>query len=158
MACWKSFLAKLNRARDLGLGGWLLLTQAALLVLLTRVALRLLGWRRWHALLAAGLPGEGRVAAAGLPEAQATARAVRAVARRMAGRNGCLPSALALWWLLRRRGIAGQLHFGFRKRGRKFEAHAWVQHQGLVFDGADHAAAPFQSFGRPILPPGVRCA
>jgi Transglutaminase-like superfamily len=158
MACWKSLLDKLNKARALGPGERWVLARAVALVLLTRVAVRFVGWRRWHAFLAARLPAERRLPGGGLTEARATARVVRAVARRLAGRKGCLPHALALWWLLRRQGIAGDLHFGVRKRGGMIEAHAWVQCQELVFDEMDPSAGPFQPFDQPILPPGVRFA
>src|SRR4051812_27599031 len=54
MDCWNSFLNKLNKARALRAGERWILAQAAVLVLASRVALRLVGWRRWHALLATG--------------------------------------------------------------------------------------------------------
>ena len=44
--------------------------------------------------------------------------------------NTCLHRSLSLWWLLRRRGFDSQLRFGARKKDDRFEAHAWIEHEG----------------------------
>jgi hypothetical protein len=46
--------------------------------------------------------------------------------------NSCLHRSLALWWLLRRRGFDSHLRFGARRQQSGFEAHAWVEHNGVV--------------------------
>ncbi len=46
----------------------------------------------------------------------------------------CLPASLLLWWLLRRRGIAADLCIGARTLTGEFEAHAWVELDGIVLN------------------------
>lgn len=46
----------------------------------------------------------------------------------------CLPASLLLWWLLRRRGIAADLCIGARTLTGEFEAHAWVEFEGVVLN------------------------
>jgi len=45
-------------------------------------------------------------------------------------RRDCLPRALTVYYLLRRRGIPVSFSMGIRKH--PFGAHAWVEHQGQV--------------------------
>lgn len=62
--------------------------------------------------------------------------AVRAVARRLFGDKPCLPQALGLQWLLRRRGYDTLLHIGVRKDDKgKLEAHAWLEKDDFVLIG-----------------------
>lgn len=58
----------------------------------------------------------------------ASARAVVAAAILIPGRIECLEQSLALWYLLRRRGVGAELTFGMRQY--PFGAHAWVTYQG----------------------------
>jgi hypothetical protein len=58
----------------------------------------------------------------------ASARAVVAAAILIPGRIECLEQSLALWYLLRRRGVAAELTFGMRQY--PFGAHAWVTYRG----------------------------
>jgi hypothetical protein len=59
---------------------------------------------------------------------QASARAVVVAAVLMPGRIECLEQSLALWYLLRRRGVGVALTFGMRQY--PFGAHAWVTYRG----------------------------
>jgi hypothetical protein len=81
-------------------------------------------------------------------------RMVNVAARHGWGRPTCLEKSLALWWLLRREGIASVVRIGARKAGGKFEAHAWVEWQSVALNepGDEHrhyatfdAAFPVQS-------------
>lgn len=58
----------------------------------------------------------------------ASARAIVAVAILIPGRIECLEQSLALWYLLRRRGVGAELTFGMRQY--PFGAHAWVTYRG----------------------------
>lgn len=58
------------------------------------------------------------------------ARLVSAASRHGVYRRECLPTALALQWLLARRGIDSRLHLGVRRREGLMEAHAWIEHAG----------------------------
>lgn len=42
----------------------------------------------------------------------------------------CLPQALALRWMLNRRGIPAHIRIGVWKDKKIFQAHAWVEAQG----------------------------
>ncbi|HEY3884247.1 MAG TPA: lasso peptide biosynthesis B2 protein [Vicinamibacterales bacterium] len=44
----------------------------------------------------------------------------------------CLPRALALRWMLARRGVATTLRLGARREGDALLAHAWVEWNGVV--------------------------
>jgi hypothetical protein len=77
-----------------------------------------------------------------------TVRMVNAAVRHVWRRSTCLEKSLALWRLLNRRGIASELRIGARKIDGKFEAHAWVEHQGIAVDHPDDLHrhyAPFDS-------------
>lgn len=69
-----------------------------------------------------------------------TARMVRAAARHGIGSPSCLEESLVLAYLLRKQGIASQLRIGVKKNIPKFEAHAWVECDGIVLNesGALH--------------------
>jgi len=58
----------------------------------------------------------------------ASARSVVAAAVLLPGRVECLEQSLALWYLLRRRGVGAELTFGMRQY--PFGAHAWVTYHG----------------------------
>ena len=74
----------------------------------------------------------------GRPAARAWAAAARlwrltaAVARRLPWRPTCLAQALAVGWMLRRRGIATRLRFGVRVADGALAAHAWLECAGRV--------------------------
>ncbi len=78
------------------------------------------------------------------PADQGSARQVRwaveAAARNLPLSLTCLPQALAASWMLQARGYAPQLHYGVAipKTGG-FEAHAWVELNGMAVIG--HRAA-----------------
>ncbi|MBI4913937.1 MAG: lasso peptide biosynthesis B2 protein [Acidobacteria bacterium] len=65
----------------------------------------------------------------------------------MAGRRGllratCLRQALAVHFILRRRGLAPCLRIGVRRREGRLDAHAWVELEGVPLDPSplDHLA------------------
>lgn len=65
-------------------------------------------------------------------------RAILRAARYAPYRGNCLSQSLAVYWLLRRRGIAAELRIGARLDDRVFSAHAWVECEGrIVNDRAD---------------------
>lgn len=61
--------------------------------------------------------------------AERQARFIAVVAERLPFRPLCLPRALVLAGLLRRRRLDGELCLGARVLG-EFEAHAWIEMQG----------------------------
>jgi hypothetical protein len=62
----------------------------------------------------------------------------------------CLKKSLVLWWLLRRQGIEGDLQIGVRHEQDKFEAHAWVEYEGVVLNDTQDVRSRFAMFERPI--------
>lgn len=81
------------------------------------------------------------------------ARVVRATARYGFFRAKCLEQSLALWCLLRRKGVAAEIRFGARKNGTHFEAHAWVEYRGTVLDQKDPLVVQFVRFAEPLVSP-----
>lgn len=61
-----------------------------------------------------------------------TVRMVNAAVRHAWRSSTCLEKSFALCWLLGRQGIASELRIGARKIDGKFEAHAWVECQGIA--------------------------
>jgi hypothetical protein len=53
----------------------------------------------------------------------------------------CLTEALALSWLLSRRGIATNIRIGVAHRHGDLAAHAWLEQDGRVILGKEDAAA-----------------
>ena len=66
--------------------------------------------------------------------------AVRACARRAPWRAKCFEQSLAALWLLRRRGIAANLHYGLAQRsGQGLAAHAWLRAGSDDVVGCEHS-------------------
>jgi Transglutaminase-like superfamily len=66
--------------------------------------------------------------------AKLTAHMVYAAEREGLVHPTCLALSLTLWWLLERQGIASHLRVGIRKENGKFEAHAWVERDGVALN------------------------
>jgi len=78
---------------------------------------------------------------------QKTCRMVKAAEHYGIARATCLEESLALWYLLGRKGIPSRLRIGVRKQSEKFEAHAWVEYEGVALNQRDelhHHYAPFE--------------
>jgi len=93
-----------------------------------KLMLLVIGFARTFALLqwrVRDLPTTAEPDAATL---DASARSVVAAAILIPGRIECLEQSLALWYLLRRRGVGTELTFGMRQY--PFGAHAWVTYRG----------------------------
>lgn len=127
--------------------------QAFFLLPLMVLALRMFSFQRCHVLLArvAGsrpAPGDAQGV---LATAHSVARMVRAASRRVVPSPTCLHNSLVLWFLLRRRGIASELHIGGRRQEGRFEAHAWVECAGEVLNDSDDVHQRYAPFDRPIV-------
>ena len=154
--------------------------EAALLLLLARLLVAhvpMRHWRRWLVTTeepapAGGPPADSHVAfSAGDPEEpapagehlarvpqqrlpQRVARIVRRVARHVPFPAVCLPQAMALQWMLRRRGVASRLFFGARRKTQDsgLDFHAWLTVGGECVIGAGEvetyaALPPFDGIG-----------
>jgi hypothetical protein len=146
-ANWQKFI-ELPRSEQ-----WLLL-QALLVLPLIGLGLRLLGLRRLQNLLShCPLKKPG-----GVPEevisdlAQVQARMVQIAARHGLYRATCLRQSLALWWLLRYRGVETNLRIGVKSADSGLEAHAWVELQGQPLNDDLDVHLRFRPFGQAIAP------
>ncbi len=74
---------------------------------------------------------------------RAVGRMVRRVARRLPFDAACLPRAMAMQWMLRRRGVCSRLVFGARRTepDRPNAYHAWLTVEGEPVMGARQAGA-----------------
>jgi hypothetical protein len=138
-----------------------LLTQALVLLPLTLCGIRAFGVSRWHRTLlrfalCPGVPVNkkkddltGSVDEILIQRAQVIARMVKIAAYYGIVRAHCLPQALVLSFLLRRRQIASAVRFGARKEGGKMEAHAWVDCFGVALNEDENLSQRFSTFEFP---------
>ena len=128
---------KLDRWRALPTGERWLLVQLAVLLPAIGGALRWLGVRRTYRLLG-GLGGNANAASSVSMSAQASAerlgQLIGIASRRGLYRATCLRRSLALWWLLRRRGLPAELRIGVARVEEQVQAHAWVELAGHVIN------------------------
>jgi len=107
--------------------------RAAMLLPLVRWSLRLRGYGKTFTWLQKRAQFQPEAAGARpelQEEVQITCRMVRAALRYSLAQYSCLEESLTLWYLLRKQGIPACLRIGVRKENEKFEAHAWVEHDG----------------------------
>jgi len=108
--------------------------EAGVLIVLARVLVACLPLRVWRGSLGRiwqADAGAGHAHTA--PLVIACAHAVARAACRMPA-SLCLPRAMALQWMLRRRGLAGELVLGVKpgQRGGLDDLHAWVEMDGAI--------------------------
>ena len=65
----------------------------------------------------------------------------------------CLRQALLVHWLLRRRGFSPELKLGVRKQADAFDAHAWVELQGVALGQGELTHVPFAGPGLRAIQP-----
>lgn len=137
-----------------------LLFQSLLVLPLTRLGLKVLGFQRWQNALN-HIPHKRSSSAAGISlstnppvssreldiqRARQIARLVRAAANHGLYRANCLDQSLVLCWLLRRHGLESKIRFGARKEKNQLQAHAWVECLGIALNedqGLEQRYAPF---------------
>lgn len=114
-----------------------LVLRAAILLPLMAVGRRLVRFKRLQGLVAWLFPLTSRPApVTETLAAQRIARAVSIAARHGIVRANCLERSLVLWGLLRRAGIPSALQLGARVTQGRFEAHAWVDIDGVAVNDA----------------------
>ena len=132
--------------------------EAALLLLLARLLVRYVPMRYWRRrLVTSEGPGSTGARLPGAPERRLprrVARVVRVVARHVPFPAVCLPQAMALQWMLRRRGVESCLSFGARRHanGTALDFHAWLTVGGECVIGGGElttytALPPFDGVG-----------
>lgn len=160
MGSWSKLLTLSSREKGL--------LAASLVVLpINGLALQLMSLNRWRSVLSrlapAGQGSEVRGQGSGvrgqrsevsgeahsgslLDSVSQTARMVRVAASRGPYRGNCLRQSLTLWWLLSRQKIESDIRFGARIDGGKFEAHAWVEFEGLALNEGPDIHHRFKRF------------
>ena len=117
---------------------WFLLIEAALLLVAARIALKALPTARIVTWVRRPMRAGDRSAGPG--ELQQIHWAVSAFSRNAPIRLVCFPQALAMYAMLRRRKILGEVLYGAaRLDNGKLAAHAWLRSEGRVWVGADVA-------------------
>lgn len=128
--------------------------EAGAVLVATRIGLHAAGFRGWKWLLELFTPAVPPKGAPSHTPTDAAARAIArleaATARNLPFRSSCLERSLSLWWLLRRCGIPAEICAGARKKDGGFEAHAWVEWNGVVLSDDDERAG-FVPFDGPLL-------
>jgi hypothetical protein len=61
-------------------------------------------------------------------------------------RGNCLEESITLWIILRRHGICSTLKFGAFKSREGFQAHAWVEFDGIVLNDSPDVGMKFTVF------------
>lgn len=126
---------------------------ALVLLPLSNLAVRPLGFSRWRFAMEPGRPAADDDADLGdsaLTRARTAARMVASAARNGPCTGTCLQQSIVLCWLLRLQGLKGDLRVGVRRQEHRLEAHAWVEYLGVVLnDEADirQRFAPFDAVG-----------
>jgi Transglutaminase-like superfamily len=87
-----------------------------------------------------------RLDSAKTAQAALAAQMVNSAAYRTLGKATCLERSLALWWLLGRQGIASSVRIGTRKVDDKFEAHAWVDCDGVALNEPEELHRHYAAF------------
>ncbi len=127
--------------------------RAAILLPMIRVSLRNRGYNKTFASLQKRLSPALGEPAASVEQARKTTRMVRAALHYSLLHFTCLEESMGLWYMLRSQGISPQLRIGVRKTNGKFEAHAWVEHNGEALNQPEathqHYAAFEQEFSDP---------
>jgi len=75
-------------------------------------------------------------------------RMVNVAANKGLLKANCLPRSLAIWWLLRRRGVESELRLGVKPLDDAIQAHAWVEHNGQVLNDSIEVRQQFATFER----------
>jgi len=144
-----------QRYKALDSGSQRLFWSAVILLPMVRLSLRFRGYNRTLASLQKRVERAGMPASGSLQDAQQTGRMVRAALHYSPAGFVCLEESLALWYLLRKQGISAQLRIGVRKSEGKFEAHAWVEHEGVALQQSDERHRHYAAFDKefPGAPP-----
>ncbi len=125
--------------------------RSAVLLPLTTLALRWLGFRRCYVTYAhlARRSSRSRLADEQfMAQAERIATIIAMSNERYAPHKAmCLSKSLVLWHALRAKGIPADLELGARTITGTFEAHAWVEYDDVVLDDVPNVAKIYEPFG-----------
>jgi hypothetical protein len=115
--------------------------RCALTIFALKVSLRCLGFARTIQLIRRRIQGVHPSRAPNVGAIQATEHAVAMAGAFYPGRALCLEQSLALYYLLRRQGVAVRYRQGVQ--AHPFAAHAWVEYEGVVLNDVRERIRPF---------------
>jgi Transglutaminase-like superfamily len=120
---------------------------AAVGLVSTWFGLRVFGFSRWQQKLARKF-SRAEIKSPTTPAVSANriAQLQEAAALALFLPTNCLERSLALWSLLNRRGFPAELKLGARKQSEKFEAHAWVELNGVALNNPLEEQRDFAPF------------
>lgn len=156
-----ALLRKINRFLALSAADRRTFVWAAVLLPLTAVSVLTLGINRTFAWLNRAPPARGHPSVPGelVPARRAAALARQAI-RHSPIKGQCLSQSLVLWHLLRQQGIESELRIGVGKEtdespiaADNFNAHAWVEYQGVALNDRPDVRQRFAPFERARQPP-----
>ena len=134
--------ARWRRFNSLSVADRRLIVEAALLLSIVSIGLRICRFQRLRGMLAwCGRPLDHPEKPSVAPVSRVADRigwAITAIAKDWPRSMSCLVQAVAAEAMLRRRGIASDLRLGVRNDRNKadpFSAHAWLERDGLVLIG-----------------------
>jgi hypothetical protein len=143
LGSWSKLIALSSREKQL-------LAASLIVMPINGLALRLMSLSRWQSVLSRLTPidrARGEARAGSLFDlANQTARLVLVAATRGPYRGNCLQQSLTIWWLLRRQRIHSDIRFGARRFREKFEAHAWVEVEGIALNQRSNSHFGFEPF------------
>ena len=138
--------AGLNRAEKA------LFLRALVMLPVVDAELRLRGWRRCHARLASWAKRRSRSSPPSSIPPERVGWLVERAARNVLWPATCLRRSLVLWALLERAGVATELRLGFRKTDGVFEAHAWVELDGVPLNDRRDVRTRYQMAAQALTP------
>lgn len=129
-----------------------ILIEAAAALLVTWFGLRVFGFRRWSFVLRPmSNPLRSLDSKVSMLAAARTIAAMESAAvRNLFLQTNCLERSIVLRWLLSSRGISSELRIGAQKRSNKFEAHAWIECEGVVLNDIEDVHSHFVPFDAPL--------
>jgi hypothetical protein len=122
--------------------------RAAALLMVTRLLLLTLGFRRTHRILARSSMSVIRVGSFDRAWLNQQAERVAMISAFYPGRARCLEQSLMLWFLLRQRGVQAELRIGIQPY--KVIGHAWVVVDGAPVGDSAEFVARFIAIPAPI--------
>lgn len=110
-----------------------LIAEAVAFPLLLPLSFRFTGVPKTQAWLRNWADAHGKDPVDAVPDAviSSALRAQRVVKRATGIGGSCLVRSLALWAILRRRGVHTGLRVGMRRSGEKIDGHAWLEIEGV---------------------------
>ncbi len=138
----------LRRFRELESPARKLFLRAMVLLPLVTLSLRWRGFQATKTTLQKFLPKTIADKNADTPRERAalTARMVQAADRYGSFHPSCLAKSLTLWWLLGRQRIRSGLRIGVRRKEQAFEAHAWVECEGVALNEPEERHHHYSAF------------